>query len=176
MNRSRLDAESMRDWILDVSGQLRFEMGGPGFELFKVEHPEHSPHYEYHLHDPLDPESHRRSVYRFIVRSQPDPFMTSLDCADSSQSTPVRIETITPVQALNLLNDKFITAMAEAFASHIKSTAYNPTDRLEEAFLPALSRLPNEDETKEWLTYVEQHGWANACRLIFNMNEFGYIN
>lgn len=176
MNRSRLDAESMRDCILAVSGRLKTDMGGPGFNLFKIEHPDHSPHYQYHLHDPNDRASFRRSIYRFIVRSQPDPFMTSLDCADSSQSTPVRIETITPVQALNLLNDKFIGAMAEAFADRLIALDVTESQRLEQAFMLALSRHPDEAETQEWLNYVSRHGWANACRLIFNLNEFGYIN
>ena len=55
---------------------------GPGFYLFKLEKTAHSPHYEYHKFDPEDPASHRRSIYRFIVRSQPDPFMTTFNCAD----------------------------------------------------------------------------------------------
>ena len=46
-------------------------MGGPGFYLFELEKTEHSPHYEYYMFDPTDPATHRRSIYRFIVRSQP---------------------------------------------------------------------------------------------------------
>ncbi len=44
------------------------------------------------LFDPEDPRAHRRSVYRFIVRSQPQPFMTTLDCADPSMSVDKRNE------------------------------------------------------------------------------------
>ena len=47
MNRRRLEAEAIRDSILDVSGKLNPAMGGPSFKDFVVEHPEHSPHYEY---------------------------------------------------------------------------------------------------------------------------------
>ena len=64
-----------------VSGRLNLKTGGPGFYLFALEKTAHSPHYEYHKFDPEDAASHRRSIYRFIVRSQPDPFMTTLDCA-----------------------------------------------------------------------------------------------
>ena len=53
-------------------------MGGPSFQDFVIEKPEHSPHYEYHLHDPEDPKSHRRAVYRFTVRSKQQPFMAAL--------------------------------------------------------------------------------------------------
>ena len=119
-NRRRLTAEEIRDSILSVSGALESKMGGPGFYLFELEKTAHSPHYEYHKFDPNDPASHRRSIYRFIVRSQPDPWMTTLDCADSSQSTPRRNETLTSLQALSLLNNTFNLEMARRFASRVE--------------------------------------------------------
>ncbi len=119
-NRRRLSAEEIRDSILQVSGQLELKMGGPGFYLFALEKTEHSPHYEYHKFDHLDPNSYRRSIYRFIVRSQPDPYMTTLDCADSSQSTPARNETQTPLQSLTMLNSDFNLVMSRKFADQIR--------------------------------------------------------
>ena len=111
-NRRRLTAEELRDSILTVSGAMNWQMGGPGYYLFELEKPEHSPHFEYFKFDPSDPASHRRSIYRFVARSQPNPYMTTLDCADSSQSTPRRSETLTSLQALALLNNKFNLVMA----------------------------------------------------------------
>src|SRR5207302_4710562 len=99
MNRKRLEAEAVRDSVLMVAGRLDLSAGGPGFRDFVVERPEHSPHYEYRLSDPEDPKSHRRSVYRFIVRSQPQPFLTALDCADPSMSVDKRNESTTALQA-----------------------------------------------------------------------------
>ncbi|MGA0409777.1 MAG: DUF1553 domain-containing protein, partial [Limisphaerales bacterium] len=96
MNRRRLEAEAYRDSVLQVAGLMDHRMGGASFMDFVIEKPEHSPHYQYHLHDPLDPKSHRRSVYRFIVRSQQQPFMTTLDCADPSLMVARRNETLTP--------------------------------------------------------------------------------
>lgn len=128
MNRRRLEAEEIRDSILSVSGTLDLRMGGPGYYLFELERPQHSPHYEYHKFNPMDRASHRRSIYRFIVRSQPDPWMTTLDCADSSQSTPRRLETLTSLQALSLLNSRFNLAMAEEFAKRLEHDA-RPLDR-----------------------------------------------
>ena len=119
MNRRKLSAEEMRDSVLLVSGKLNLEMGGPGFYLFNLEQTAHSPHYYYHKFDPEDEKSHRRSIYRFVVRSQPNPFMTNLDCADSSQSTPKRNETLTALQALSLLNNKFTLVMARHFADRL---------------------------------------------------------
>ena len=83
-NRRKLEAEAIRDSVLAVSGKLDLKMGGPSFQDFVVTHPEHSPHYEYQLADPESPALHRRSVYRFLVRSQQQPWMAALDCADPS--------------------------------------------------------------------------------------------
>ncbi|MEZ6078104.1 MAG: DUF1553 domain-containing protein [Pirellulaceae bacterium] len=95
---SALTAEELRDSILTVSGAMNWQMGGPGYYLFELGKPEHSPHFEYFKFDPSNPDSHRRSIYRFVARSQPNPYMTTLDCADSSQSTPRRTETLTSLQ------------------------------------------------------------------------------
>ena len=119
MNRRRLEAEAYRDSVLQLAGLLDRRMGGSSFRDFVIEKPEHSPHYEYHLHDPMDPQSHRRSVYRFIVRSQQQPFMTTLDCADPSLMVAKRNETLTPAQSLAMLNNPFMLAMSEAWADRL---------------------------------------------------------
>ena len=67
----------------------------------------------------MDPLSHRRSVYRFIVRSQQQPFMTTLDCADPSLMVAKRNETLTPAQSLAMLNNPFMLAMSEAWADRL---------------------------------------------------------
>jgi len=176
MNRRKLSAEEIRDSILQVSGRLNNQMGGPGYYLFKLEHPQHSPHYEYHLHDPNDVTSHRRSVYRFIVRSQPDPFMTILDCADSSKSTPLRDETLTSIQALALLNNKFNLAMAEHFAEDIRSLQTTEAAQVNRAFVRLTGRIPMESEQSELLAYTQQHGLENLCRLLYNLHEFVFVD
>ena len=150
-------------------------MGGPGYYLFKLEHPQHSPHYEYHLHDPNDVMSHRRSVYRFIVRSQPDPFMTILDCADSSKSTPQRVETLTSIQALALLNNKFNLAMAQHFATDLMTLELPEQQRIEVAFARLAGRRPNQEESAQLAAYAREHGLANLCRVLYNLHEFVFV-
>ena len=98
-------------------------MGGPSFQDFVIEKPEHSPHYQYHLHDPEDPKSHRRAVYRFVVRSKQQPFMAALDCADPSLAVEKRNQTLTPQQALALLNNRLAVAMAKHFAARVEKLA-----------------------------------------------------
>jgi hypothetical protein len=168
MNRRKLEAEAVRDSASFVAGQLDRTMGGPAFQDFVVEHPEHSPHYEYELSDPDDPNSHRRSVYRFLVRSKPQPFMTVLDCADPSMQVEKRIETLSPLQALALFNNGFMLTMAKHLAER--------TGSVEAAFRLALGREPTADEKRELEDYAKRYGLANACRVILNLNEFVFID
>ena len=176
MDRRRLEAEEVRDSILAVSGALNPEAGGPGFYLFELERPEHSPHYEYHKFDPGNRASHRRSIYRFIVRSQPNPWMTTLDCADSSQSTPRRNETLTSLQALSLLNNRFTLVMAERFADRLQKEARALPEQIELAMQLATQRSPGPEERGEFTAYAREHGLNNLCRYLFNLSEFVYLD
>ena len=176
MNRRRLEAEELRDAILVTSGTLNETPGGPGYYLFVLEKTAHSPHYEYYKFDPADPKSHRRSVYRFIVRSQPDPFMTTLDCADSSQSTPKRDETLTALQALSLLNNKFTLHMAGQFAERIKKESKTLKGQIRRAHQLTTGRPPTAKEMTALHTYAQTHGLPNLCRVLFNLSEFTYLD
>lgn len=176
MARRRLHAEEIRDATLSVSGALDTKMGGPGYYLFVLEKTAHSPHYEYHKFDPTDAASHRRSVYRFIVRSQPDPFMTTLDCADSSQSTPQRDETTTALQALSLMNNRFSLTMASRFAERLRSERESVDGQIERAFELALNRKPSEQEQSVLAAHAKKHQLESTCRLIFNLSEFVYLD
>jgi len=176
MNRRRLEAEELRDAILAASGALNKKPGGPGFYLFKLEKTTHSPHYEYHKFDPADAKSHRRSVYRFIVRSQPDPFMTTLDCADSSQSTPQRDETLTALQALSLLNNKFTLEMSKRFAARLQKESKTLKGQIRRAHQLTTGRPPTEEEMAALEKFAQQHGLPNLCRVLFNLSEFTYLD
>ena len=142
MSRRKLEAEAIRDSILRVSGKLDLKMGGPSFQDFVIDRPEHSPHYLYDQHDPEDPRSHRRSVYRFIVRSQQQPFLATLDCADPSLSVEKRNQTITPQQALALLNNQLAVVMARHFAARVATLESEPAEQVRVAFRLALGRTP----------------------------------
>ncbi len=176
MNRRRLEAEEIRDSILAVSGRMNHRMNGPGFYLFALEQTAHSPHYEYHKFDPEDAASHRRSVYRFIVRSQPDPYMTTLDCADSSQSTPQRDETLTSLQALSLLNNRLSLSMSRHFARRLGEESKTGSDRIDFAMRLIAGRSPTDRERAEFSAYAEQHGFENLCRVLFNVSEFVFVD
>ena len=159
-----------------VSGKLNLEMGGPGFYLFNLEQTAHSPHYYYHKFDPEDQKSHRRSVYRFVVRSQPNPFMTTLDCADSSQSTPRRNETLTALQALSLLNNKFTLSMSQQFAERLTNEVSGMENQVRAGFELVTGRSPNTEEHRLLLEYADKHGTPNLCRSLFSLSEFAFID
>jgi hypothetical protein len=175
MNRRRLEAEAVRDSVLSITGQLNAERGGPPFRAFGFKDDE-SPHYNYDEYDPNDPLSHRRSVYRLIVRSVPDPFMATLDCPDPSAMAAKRNETLTPLQSLALLNNKFMVAMAERFAARIESMGTDTNERLTAGWRLAFGREPAENELTELAQYADRYGLASACRLILNMNEFVFVD
>ncbi|MDA1274642.1 MAG: DUF1549 domain-containing protein [Verrucomicrobia bacterium] len=176
MERKRLDAEAVRDSVLWVSDALDQRMYGPGFQDFVIEKPEHSPHYEYHLHDPNDLRSHRRSIYRFLVRSQQQPFMTALDCADPSMQVDKRSETYTALQAMALMNDKFMIAMSERFAEYLIRSHRDLVDQVPAGFERVTGRKPDEDESRALVGYARTHGLKNLCRVLFNLNEFVFVD
>jgi hypothetical protein len=175
-NRRKLDAEAVRDSTLFVAGKLDPKMGGPAFQDFIVEKPEHSPHYQYHLHDPEDPKSHRRSVYRFLVRSQTQPFMTTLDCADPSMQVGRRNESVSALQALALLNNGLMVTMSKHFAAKLDAGGGDLNAKVDRAFREALARPPSPEEKASLTAYAQQHGLANACRVLFNLNEFAFVD
>jgi hypothetical protein len=175
MNRTRLDAEEVRDAVLAISGKLAWTMGGPGFELFRFKD-DHSPIYDHSALEKIhDPATYRRTVYRFTVRSVPNPLLDALDCADPNINTPVRNTTLTAVQALALLNDPFLIRQSEYFAARL-GHAGDPGQRIDLAYRLTLGRLPVCEERTALAAFAARHGLANACRLLFNLNEFVFVD
>jgi uncharacterized protein DUF1549/uncharacterized protein DUF1553/cytochrome c len=176
MNRQRLDAESIRDTVLAVSGKLDLTMGGPGFELFRFKD-DHSPVYDHTALEKINsPAAWRRTVYRFTVRSVANPFLECLDCADPNINTPVRNTTLTALQALALLNDPFMVQQAEYFAERLRKITGDPPKQIEAAYRLLFSRPPTLEESTALAAYANKHGLVNTCRLLFNTNEFVFID
>jgi hypothetical protein len=176
-NRRKLEAEAIRDAVLAAAGTLDLTMGGPGWQDFKVEHPQHSPHYRYDLADPDDKKTWRRGVYRFIVRSQTQPFMTCLDCADPSMRVEKRNESISALQALALLNNGFMVVQARQFADRVvREAGDDPAAQVKRAFELAMGRDPDAEEAAALVEVAKTHGLANVCRAILNLNEFSFVD
>jgi hypothetical protein len=177
MNRTRLDAETIRDAILLVSGKLDPAMGGPSVKQF-VESPgiHVTPKVDYLSYDVDAPDNCRRSIYRFLFRTLPDPFMESLDCPDGSQLVPSRSESVGPLQALALLNDRFVVRQSEQTAARLAAETSDPPQQIERLFQLVLLRAPTDAERERWQAYAARHGLANACRMLLNANEFVFVH
>ena len=175
-NRRRLEAEAIRDAVLAVSGRLDLGMGGPGWQDFVIERPEHSPHYVYAKADPEDATTFRRSIYRFVVRSQTQPWMTSLDCADPSMRVDRRSESLSPLQALALLNNGFMLTQARHFAARVAAESNDPAAQVARAHQLALGRQPSADEAARLGEFALTHGLPALCRVLLNLNEFLFVD
>jgi hypothetical protein len=102
--------------------------------------------------------------------------MDALDCPDASQFTPVRSASVTPLQALALLNDRFMVRQAQHFAARVRAEAgKDPEAQVRRAVLLALGRPATAREVKLLARYAARHGLANACRVILNTNEFMFV-
>src|SRR5262249_24208516 len=119
--RRRLDAESIRDAVLAVSGALDRSVGGP--------HPfPHPSTWDYTQHKPFKAtyDTSRRSVYLMTQRIQRHPYLALFDGPDTNASTAVRTTSTTPLQALYLINDPFIHEQAERFAARLAAECPDP--------------------------------------------------
>jgi mono/diheme cytochrome c family protein len=177
MNRTRLDAEQVRDAILSVSGKLNLTMGGPSVKQFVESKGIHeTPNVDYGAFDVDSPGSYRRSVYRFVFRTIPDPLMRSLDCPDASQLTAARQSSVTAVQALAMLNNAFVVRQSEHVAARLAKGTAELEEQVRVLFELALGRPATSDEIEALGSYARKHGMANACRMILNSNEFMFVN
>jgi hypothetical protein len=175
MNRTRLDAETIRDSMLAISGKLDLTMGGPSLQQFSFKD-DHSPVYDYAKFDFDSASANRRSIYRFIVRSVPDPFMDSLDCPDASLLAPVRNVSMTALQALAVLNDPFVLRQSENLAARLTTADTEPERQIAMAYRLAFGRTPTDKEIQPLVDFQSKHGLPNTCRALFNTTEFMFVD
>lgn len=170
----RLEAEAVRDAVLTVTGELNPTMGGPSYQDFKT-FTSNSQFYE--QIDPVGYALQRRSLYRMWVRSGRNSLLDVLDCPDPSTTAPKRAVTTTPLQALALLNNSFLLRMCDKLAEHIQGEAdLTPAAQVARAYQLTFQRTPTDDEQKIATPFVEQHGLSALARVLFNSNEFLYVD
>jgi hypothetical protein len=173
----RLDAETLRDSVLHAVGLLDHTAGGPSIRQFLMSAGIHvTPNVDYSGFDVDAPGAYRRSVYRFLFRTLPDPLMDALDCPAGDQSAPVRTESFTALQAFALLNHPFMVRHAEHLAARLQASGDDPAERVRLAYQLLFQREPLPDELSEGEQHANEHGLANLCRLLLNSNEFHFLN
>jgi hypothetical protein len=170
MNPRRIEAEALRDAILQVAGRLKPGRGGPGFEDYFT-FTQNSTFYE--PRDYVGDTFNRRSLYRTWIRSGRNPLLDVFDCPDPSTKTPRRAVTTTPLQALALMNDSFILRMCDALAERVEREAgADPAKRVRRVYELTLCRAPTAEESEDAIGFVRKHGLAALCRVVLNSSEF----
>jgi hypothetical protein len=150
-------------------------MGGPSFR--DVEPEKSGDNTVYAFVNGFSGELNRRTVYRRWVRRAQHPLLDALDCADPSISIPRRAVTTTPLQALALLNNPFMLRAADAFAQRLmREVSHDAGQQIERAHRLAYLRHPTDDEAKSGQRFIVDHGLDQFCLVIFNSNEFVYVD
>ncbi len=153
--RTRLDAETLRDQALFVSGLLVEQVGGPSVKPPQPEGLWEAVGYSgsntvKFTADEGHEKVHRRSLYIFWKRTSAPPQMTTFD-APSREACIVRRErTNTPLQALLLMNEPQYVEAARALAERImRQDASDVENRLDKMFRLAVARAPKSEELAE---------------------------
>src|SRR6516162_2162636 len=186
-DRRRLDAESIRDAMLTLSGGLDKSPGGA--------HPfPDQTTWEFSEHDPFKTvyDTRRRSVYLMMPRFQKLPFFALFDGADTNASTAERLTSTTPLQALFLMNDPFVHEQAQRFALRLLAERPDDDGRLTRGYELALGRPCTTEELTETRIFLEQvraqlqsagtpvdqlaaETWKSFARALFLSHEFIYV-
>ncbi len=177
-NRRRLEGEAVRDAALAVAGALNLQAGGPSFLDVKVNKQGANTNHEFT--DPTGEFSeavNRRTIYRLWARSGNHPLLETLDCPDPSVMAPRRTQTITPIQALSMSNNAFMEQCAARFADRVRGEAGDdPARQVERAWRLAFARPPDEREARLARSFVEGRGLDQLGLVLFNANEFLFVD
>jgi hypothetical protein len=184
----RLEAESIRDAILSVSGRLDARLFGPPVNPFR----HHEDLYKRLFTGPLDGNG-RRSIYTTVSIMEPSEFLAVFNQPAPKIPTGKRDVTNVPAQSLALLNDPFVIAEARGWGAALAGgkTDTNVKERLRGMFRTALGRFPTAEELARWSALVEtlaaDHGvaekqiladtgvWKDVAHTLFNVKEFIYV-
>ncbi|HEV8605108.1 MAG TPA: PSD1 and planctomycete cytochrome C domain-containing protein [Tepidisphaeraceae bacterium] len=153
--RHRLEGEAIRDSALAISGLLNPQMGGPS--IFPQVPDGMESRGGWHVNGDANVRN-RRSVYVFVRRNTRYPMFEAFDMPDTHESCARRYNTITPIQALTLLNDKLTMDWAKAFASKVIEAAGDDEQRqIETAYRMALGRKPTQSESQAVIDFFRRH-------------------
>jgi hypothetical protein len=176
-NRRRLDAESLRDSMLKVCGQLDLKPGDGSI----IRHRDILVNLAGNLHQP----SNHRSIYLCYLRSSPPPELAAFDLPEFTSVTGQRDVSTVPGQALHLYNSPFVIDQAEHFARSVIDESNDAQAMVRYAFRQALNREPNQDELAQAVELVQLSqpdvgsdvdAWSSLCQALLATNEFRYVD
>ena len=172
----RLDAETIRDAMLSVAGNINLTMGGPAFfpnvprEILVTEQTKGR-----WDNQPDGPATWRRSVYIYQRRSLPYPMFETFDHPDMNLTAGARNVSTVPTQALTLLNNPFVLREAELLAERITSETADPLKQIDLGYQYALARPATDLEKKLALEKVKAGSLVDFTHVLLNLSEFLYM-
>jgi hypothetical protein len=186
-NARRVDAEVIRDSILAVSGRLDGKLYGPSIQPYR----EKADPEKRLFAGPLDGEG-RRSIYLKFQLMEAPRFLSAFNLPGGKVTQGRRDSSNVPAQSLALLNDPFVLAMADFWASRLVSDGRaSVAERVDELFRAALGRPPSDEDRESCLAAlrslaathgVEEAGilqsrevWKDAAHMMFNLKEFIFV-
>lgn len=179
-NRFRVEAEIVRDLSLSVSGLLNPKLGGPSIVPPFPEGLLEQRFTNEALKMPGE-DRYRRGVYIHVQRTLTHPSLAAFDVADGNQSCVRRDRSVTPIQALTLLNDPVFVECAQALGRKLQTLSPERDERLRQGFRLCVGREPGASERALLVKLVEtqtQLGagqdavWAGVARALLNLEEF----
>ncbi len=187
-NHRRLEAESIRDAMLVVSGRLNAEPGN-GSVVLTVGNGIIGRNLQT---DKFESDNSKRSVYLPIVRGYVPEILKVFDFPEPSMIYGSRDVTTVATQALYMMNSDFVTTQAEAFAQRLlDDDELSDKTRIDRAWQIALARSPSKTERNEALAFVTQisqsfessesesvrqkKAWTSLAQSLFASAEFRYV-
>ncbi len=183
MNHRRLDAESIRDAMLQIAGRINLTPP-PG----SVIAPFGEAQIDRNVKQLNEVRSERdwRAVYLPVVRNNVSDMMTTFDFAEPSMIVGNRSVTTVPSQALFLLNGEFVLKQSESLARRLlNDSSLTSEERIDHAYQLTLNRKAATHEKERILSFVqacqdkqqpEAETWSGVCQALFASGEFRYLN
>jgi hypothetical protein len=176
MTSQRLDADAYRDAVLLASGRLNNQQEGPAVAHFSSRPgAQLTPYLDYGDFDWNGPQATRRSIYRVVWRGIPDPVFDALDFPDLGLLAPTRGFSASPLQALTLLNNRFVLHHAAHLAKRVQAEAGELPIQIGAAVRHTWQRDPTPDELVQLQALAAGHGLQAVCRLLLASNEFLFV-
>ena len=170
----RLEAETIRDAMLAVAGNLVRGHSGPGIPNF--------------YRTQIDPDKQaapgpvdgagRRSIYLEARRLFPSEFLAAFDAPKPNIFTGRRSETNVPAQSLALLNDPFVQHQAGKWAERVTALGGSAEERVAGMYLEAFARAPNDSELRQAIDFLRANsgeGWRELAHALLNTKEFIFL-
>jgi len=173
----RMEAEPLRDSLLQISGQLDLKVGGTiwTFENYKLV-------FNHTSEDTTTYNSNRRAIYLPVIRNHVYDLFELFDFPDPGTVNGNRADTTIAPQSLYLMNSPLVHRTCATMAKQLLADKkLNNTERVEWLYVKVYNRKPTANESKRAVAFVNefcqerQASWQALCQALVSSNEFLYL-